>query len=135
MSGKSDEIAHGRFKLFLILLIVGTVGWGLFAPINFAIVLAFDLAALVFLMSVTAVWRQDTPREMRKNAARDDSGRGMLLAISTIVISVILIALVTIMGRAPPSHVGWLGVGDRDAITRLAVCERGLGIPLCSPVL
>jgi uncharacterized membrane protein len=98
MSGKSDQIAHGRFKLFLALLVVGTAGLSLLAPANYAIVAAFDCAALIFLASTAMVWRQGTPNEMRKNAARDDGGRAMLLAVSTIMIGVILVALVTIMG-------------------------------------
>jgi uncharacterized membrane protein len=98
MPNKTNRIAHGRFKLFLIILVAGVVALLLFVPINFAIVLAFDAAALVFLASTVAVWKRGTPSEMRKNAARDDGGRGMLLVISTIVIGVILVALVTMIG-------------------------------------
>jgi uncharacterized membrane protein len=97
MRKKADRIAHRRFKLFLSLLVVGAGGLSLFIPINYAIVLAFDLAAMVFLASAAVVWKQGTPEEMRQNAARDDGGRAMLLVTSTIVIGVILVVLVTIV--------------------------------------
>jgi uncharacterized membrane protein len=108
MAKKSDRIAHGRFKLFLALLIVGVVGLSPVAPIKYAIVLAFDGASLVFLASAVNIWRNGTPQELRKNAARDDGGRAMLLAVSTIVIGVILVLLVAIIGGTPSPTFGSL---------------------------
>jgi uncharacterized membrane protein len=110
MSRKFDSIAHGRFKLFLALLALGTAGLGIIVPFNYAAVVAFDCAALVFLASAIAVWRRGTPAEMRKNAARDDGGRAMLLAVSTIVIGVVLVALVTIMGGTASRTIGGLAL-------------------------
>jgi uncharacterized membrane protein len=110
MRTKANRIAHGRFKLFLGLLILGAGGMSLFLPINYAMVLAFDLAALVFLATCAAVWKQGLPQELRLNAARDDGGRAMLLAISTIVIGVILVVLVTIMGGAKSRTPGGLAL-------------------------
>jgi uncharacterized membrane protein len=98
MSGKIVRIAHGRFKLFLAFLVAGATGLVFFVPVEFAIALAFDFAAMVFLASTVIVWRKGTPAEMRRNAARDDGGRAMLLAVSTVVVSVILVVLVMIAG-------------------------------------
>jgi uncharacterized membrane protein len=98
MARQSDQIAQGRFKLFMALLAAGAIGLGFFVPITYAIVLAFDGAALIFMASAAVAWRHGTPEEMRKNAARDDAGRAMLLAVSTIVIVVILVVLVSIIG-------------------------------------
>jgi len=43
------------------------------------------VAAFVLLGSIVPVWSKGTPSQMRDNAARDDGGRVLLLAVSTIV--------------------------------------------------
>jgi uncharacterized membrane protein len=110
MLEKVDRVAHWRFKLFLALLVLGVLGLGQALPINYAIVLAFDFASLVFLVSTVSVWKKGTPSEMRMKAARDDGGRTLLLAISTILIAVILVVLVTIMGGAASRSMGGLAL-------------------------
>ena len=99
MSKTVNQVSHKRFKIFLAVLVAGVAALAPFAPINYVIALAFDCAAIVFLISTVTVWRRGTSDEMRKNAARDDGGRIMLLIISTIVIGVILAVLVTIIGE------------------------------------
>jgi uncharacterized membrane protein len=93
-----NTIAHGRFKLFLALLIAGVTCWGFYIPVEYAVAIAFDASALVFLLSTAQLWKSGSPEELRKNAARDDGGRAMLLTVSTVVIGVILVVLVEIIG-------------------------------------
>ena len=86
-------LPYPRFALFLAVLLVSTATVSLVIPLQNAIVLGFDLAASVFLLSTAPLWRRGTPSEMRDNAARDDAGRALRLGVSGIVLIVILVAL------------------------------------------
>jgi uncharacterized membrane protein len=97
---KGHGIVHGRFKLFLAILVLGGAVFSVFAPPASAIALGFDCASLTFLASSAFVWAHGTPEEMRKTASRDDGGRALLLAMSTIVVAVVLVVLVMIAGGA-----------------------------------
>lgn len=68
-------------------------------PLDFAIALGFDVAAMIFLLSTARLWWRSTPDAMRSSAARDDGGRPLLLGVSAIVMTVVLIVLGTIVQR------------------------------------
>jgi uncharacterized membrane protein len=79
-------------------------------PLQDAIVLGFDLAAFVFLLSATPLWRSGTPSEILDNAARDDAGRALRLGVSGIVLIVILVALGLMIEGRPKLGPGDLGL-------------------------
>lgn len=89
---------HPRFKLFAATLAGVTAPALLLAPPPVAVVMGFDVAALIFLGSTVSLWCRGTPPTMRDSAARDDGGRGFLLAASAIVSGAILTALGLMVG-------------------------------------
>lgn len=102
------RIAPPRFLLFLLLVAVGTpvtthaLGWA-----NGAMV-AFDAAAIVFLLSVGPLLN-DRTGQMRAAAQRNDANRAGLLAITGIVSVVVLAAVSSELmekGRPQPSEIG-----------------------------
>ena len=88
-------MAHWRFNLFVLLVVVGTGGalaTGL-TPAR-AFILAFDFAAVVFIgTAIQLMWDTDTAA-IRAQAARVDANRPLLLAITCVMLGVVLTALV-----------------------------------------
>lgn len=56
------------------------------------VMLAFDAAAIAFLISCVPLFRHGAP-EMRQSAQRNDANRGFLLLIAAVVTGVILVAV------------------------------------------
>ncbi len=94
---KLSRVKHPRFMLFFAVLVIGTAA-AAFLPVTpfkpeFAPLLGFDLAALLFLLSALPLWRADGAPAIRARAARDDGGRSLLLAISVVTLGAVLVAL------------------------------------------
>jgi uncharacterized membrane protein len=71
------------------------------------VMMAFDAAAIAFLISCVPLFRH-APRQMRQSAARNDANRGFLLLIAAVVTGVIMIAVgseLTHQGRRHPVDV------------------------------
>ncbi len=72
-----------------------------------AVIVGFDLAALVFILSVWRLWRADRPDAERARAARDDGGRTlMMLTVLATLLAMFLALGLLVAGRAA------LGPGD-----------------------
>ncbi|MBB4860474.1 putative membrane protein [Novosphingobium chloroacetimidivorans] len=84
---------HPRYRLFLVVLVLTSVLLSLMAKIDIAILLGFDLAALVFILSCVNLWRGGKPDEMRMEAKRDDAGQFLLLVLTAVISTVVLTAL------------------------------------------
>jgi uncharacterized membrane protein len=90
-----------RFALFLTVLaatfflLFNTLAW------SQAMVVAFDAGALAYLALAIPLWRHGSPARIRESAAKNDDGRGTLLAISAIVIAAILIVLTILVSDRP----------------------------------
>ena len=86
--------AHWRFNLFLLLVAAGAAagtpafGWAK------GFILAFDVAALVFLCTAVRLMSGKKTGQMREQAARVDASRLELLAITIVMLGVVLTALV-----------------------------------------
>ena len=96
-------LAPERFLAFLAALAVAT--WLALRqyPWNLAAMIGFDVAAIVFLFSVSPLLRRHDAEEMRRLARRNDANRVLLLFISGAVILATLIAVaaeVTGRGKA-----------------------------------
>jgi len=81
-----------RFGLFLVaFLAVGGLQVALGGRWSQAVIGGFDIAALLFTVSLAGLVRDDTPAKMRRDAKANDSGRFGVLVITTAV----LVAIVT----------------------------------------
>jgi uncharacterized membrane protein len=93
-------IAPPHFLLFLVLLVVGYAVGLIMLPRALAVMVAFDIAALVFLLSCIPLFRREAD-QMRQTARDNDANRVMLLFLSVILSMVIL---VTVAGELIGPH-------------------------------
>ncbi|MEH3045730.1 DUF1345 domain-containing protein [Sphingomonas adhaesiva] len=91
--GLGQRVAPPRFVLFMIVFAGATAALWHVAGRGRAIMGGFDLAAAIFLIAIAALFRRDTPEQMRRAAQANDANRALLLAISGAVSLVILLAV------------------------------------------
>jgi uncharacterized membrane protein len=96
------RIAPPRFLTFIALIVIGVVfgiprfGWSIGS------MAAFDVAALVFFLSVTPLFN-DKAEEMRASAKRNDANRALLLGITGLVSMVVLVSVASeLMQKGAP---------------------------------
>ena len=88
-----NRVAPVRFLVFFALLAAGiailspTIGW------RHGTMLAFDIAAATFLVSLWPLLQTAHAQTMRQHAERNDANRALLLAISVAVSLVVLVAV------------------------------------------
>jgi uncharacterized membrane protein len=98
-------LAHPRSLLFLAVLPAASILAYLLLPpseplpVEAAIALGFDIAALVYLGSVVSVWRHGVPDALRRGASHDKSGQILLPVVAAAVGGVILCVLGMMMVR------------------------------------
>ncbi|HYZ49052.1 MAG TPA: DUF1345 domain-containing protein [Sphingomonas sp.] len=110
-------LAPERFLAFFAALVLAT---GLAArefPLPQAILTGFDIAALIFLVSVTSLLTPRTAEQMRELSRLNDANRAMLLVISGAVIVAILVAV----GAELPQQGRLDGYGTALVIATLAL--------------
>jgi len=89
------RIAPPRFIAFTLIFLAGLIvaipaqGWARGAMI------AFDIAATIFLISIAWVLRAGETDQMRQAAAANDANRAGLLIVSVVTSTVIMVAVVT----------------------------------------
>jgi uncharacterized membrane protein len=86
-------LAPERFLAFLVLLVIATWLAARDHALGQAWMIGFDIAALVFLASISPLLRRHDAEEMRQLAQENDANRVFLLAVSAVVIGAILIAV------------------------------------------
>jgi uncharacterized membrane protein len=92
--GKS--IAPARFIMFVIVFVAGLgVTFATTDQWSRGILVAFDVAAAVFLLAITPLFRQGEAARMRAASQANDANRAGLLLISVITTIVVLAAVVT----------------------------------------
>lgn len=104
-AGLGNRLAPPRFVLFLVLLAAGFFGYwqlGSAKSLTDAAAMSFDLAAVVFLLSIIPLLRADDAN-MRRHAAQNDANRILVLVVTTIVTTVVLAA---IAGELPRAQAG-----------------------------
>lgn len=97
------RIAPARFVIFAIVFLIGlavavpTLGW------NRGAMVAFDIAAVIFLGLVSVLLRHGGADQMRAAAKENDANRAGLLVISVVTSIVIMVAVITekIAGATP----------------------------------
>ena len=102
-----QALPHPRFLLFVLCLPLAVGGLRLLqVPWASAEVLAFDLAAALFLLSCLPLWRETEAGPMRSRAARDDGGRVLLLLVAVASLGAVVGALLRIAGRDAALNAG-----------------------------
>jgi len=111
--GLGNRIAPPRFIAFLGLLACGLIVYRLTGDDGLADALAtaFDLAALVFLISLVPLVRRSDASSMRRHSAANDANRALVLVVTTVVTMAVL---AVIFGELPRA-----ASGDRIAMVRL----------------
>ena len=94
------RIAPPRFLLFLAVLGVGTAVARHWLALGEAFMAGFDLAALVFLVSLAPLLRSD-PADMRQRAKDNDANRVLLLGLTGVVCCVVLVAVALELSGKP----------------------------------
>ncbi|SMC73373.1 Uncharacterized membrane protein [Novosphingobium sp. B1] len=109
-----NRLAPPRFVMFLVLLVAGLFGFRHFGSARSlldAAAMAFDLAAVAFLLSLIPLVRDAEVADLRRHAADNDANRVLVLAITTIVTMVVMAAISGELPRASG--------GDRIAMAKL----------------
>jgi uncharacterized membrane protein len=92
--GIGNVIAPPRFLAFMAVLVIGfTVALGLLHRWPLAAMTAFDIAALVFLVSCIPLLGTAEARIIRQHAQANDANRALLLILTGIMIAVLLTAI------------------------------------------
>ena len=86
-------IPHPRFLAFLGALVVATALAATRWPVEEALILGFDVAALLFIALAVPLWFDDDASRERTRATRDDGGRLFLALTAAAVLAAILLAL------------------------------------------
>jgi uncharacterized membrane protein len=112
MSGQGkgwlERLPHPRHLLFVGVLAVALWPLSRLSNPEGAIIVAFDLAALAFILSCVPLWLRGGPEIIRRQAQRDDVGQVWLLLLAGLVSAVVLAVLVSlIMDR---NQFGWRGL-------------------------
>lgn len=88
-----NRVAPVRFLVFIALLAIGLPILGPMIGWRHGTMLAFDIAAATFLVSVWPLLQTDNAQVMRGHAQRNDANRALLLTISVTVSLVVLVAV------------------------------------------
>ncbi|MFM6932784.1 MAG: DUF1345 domain-containing protein [Novosphingobium sp.] len=103
MKGLGNRIAPPRFIGFLLLLVLGGMAWqGLVPHARWqdSMAMGFDLAALLFLLSLVPLLKCSTSAVMRRHAEENDANRVMVLMLSTLVGLAVMAAITGELGPA-----------------------------------
>lgn len=101
-----NRIAPARFVGFVVLLLAGFVAIrGLLGDADWkdAAALAFDFAALAFLLSLVPLLRDGTATDMRRHAAQNDANRLLVLVLTSLLT---LVAMTAVTGELPRVRAG-----------------------------
>jgi uncharacterized membrane protein len=104
IAGMGNRIAPPKFVLFVVLLIIVSIGAGFATDPLHAFMIGFDAAASIFLLSCIPLLRDATAAVMRRHAAENDAHRIGLLALTGLVTLVVLVTIgVEILQSRSPS--------------------------------
>ena len=92
-----NRIAPWRFLLFLAVLIGVGAAASFFRDASQALLIGFDAAAILFLLSYASSFNREST-EMRRLAAESDAGRTILLVVTFVLSAVVLVAIIAELG-------------------------------------
>ncbi len=89
-----NSIAPWRFVAFVVVLLLGAVPAGFWlGSWSLGLIAAFDLGAVLFLVSCSSILSINDPAEIERIARLNDANRTVLLVVTAIVMAVLLIAV------------------------------------------
>ncbi|WP_375248921.1 DUF1345 domain-containing protein [Sphingomonas sp.] len=91
--GLGRYVAPPRFVLFVMVFAIAVPIWRSWTGTGRAVMLGFDVAALLFLASLVPLFRCADPATMRRTTRANDANRALLLALTGAVTLVILAAV------------------------------------------
>lgn len=106
VKGLGNNVAPPRFLLFVAVMIVITLALALWRHVEWgrSFILGFDIASIVFMVSLAPLLRAHSAGDMREHAAENDANRVFLLALSIVVMLAILVAVAgELMAKGKPS--------------------------------
>ena len=92
-SGMGNRIAPPRFILFVLVLAAASAGAAWLIDWLHGVMIGFDAAAFIFLLSCIPLLFDCDAKTMRRHAADNDANRAVLLGITAAVTSVILVTV------------------------------------------
>lgn len=98
--GARRHVRHPHFVIFLVAFPTTAAIASAVVDGSAAILVGFDLAASLFIALTLGLMRDSSPEFMRAQAARNDAGRGLLLAIAAAISAVVLVMVGTELGQA-----------------------------------
>jgi uncharacterized membrane protein len=104
-----NRIAPLRFIVFALLAAIGIPLATSLLDWQRGVMLGFDVAALVFLLSCAPLLTKGNPDSMRQSALHNDANRAVLLAITVGVTIVVLVAVAAELSQSQKA--GALGAG------------------------
>lgn len=102
-AGLGERLAPPRFVLFLALLVAGLAGhwlWNWAENLADAVAMSFDLAALVFLLSLVPLLHDTDVATIRHHADANDANRVLVLIVTTVATMVVMAAIAGELPRA-----------------------------------
>ncbi|HXH15034.1 MAG TPA: DUF1345 domain-containing protein [Sphingomonas sp.] len=91
--GLGQRVAPPRFILFVVVFALGLAALIPTIGASRGTMAAFDIAAVVFLIAVSTLFRNATAERMRKAAQENDANRGVLLGFSVTILLVVLVSV------------------------------------------
>src|SRR4051794_18166353 len=89
-----NTIAPWRFLVFLaLLLIAGGFAHVMFGDMPLAAMAAFDIAAVLFLITCLPLLRTREAALIQQHSAQNDANRTLLLVVTGIVIAVLMLSI------------------------------------------
>ncbi|HKT85889.1 MAG TPA: DUF1345 domain-containing protein [Novosphingobium sp.] len=87
------KMGHPRYVLFLAVLVAVGLVLPLVLPTAQALVAAFDVAVLAFVLSCIPLWCRGDAEAIRRQAQRNDAGQILLLLLTGLISTVVLVTL------------------------------------------
>lgn len=101
--GVGNRLAPAHFILFAVVAVLASsLAWLMMGEMRRAIMLGFDVAAMLFLLSVAPLLRTREGASIRAHARQNDANRAVLLGITFIVMVVLFAAIATETLRHSP---------------------------------
>jgi uncharacterized membrane protein len=102
-----NRIAPPRFILFVILLIAGDAAGVALFGLKHGLMIGFDGAAAIFLLSLMPLLASSEARTIRAHAAENDANRAVLLGVTSAVVAVILVTVAAELIDQKSAGGGW----------------------------
>jgi uncharacterized membrane protein len=105
-----NRIAPPRFIAFALLAAAGIPVAASLLDWQRGVMLGFDIAAAIFLLSCLPLLMRGSPASMRQSALHNDANRAVLLAITVGVTIVVLVAVAAELSQAQRSDMATTGL-------------------------